>query len=366
MKKVIIIGAGLTGCTLAHLLGSSLDITIIEKNKRLGGHCHDFKNDDGVIIQEFGPHIFHTNHQEAIDLLNKFTTLNDYIHKVKVVIGNEEYDWPINLNTINKVFNKNMSSEEAKLFIDKQINEVKDVFDDSNFKNVMIKKIGKTLYDKFINGYTKKQWGKDPSKLTPSFAGRIPIKYNYDDRFFVDKYQGIPVSGYYDMMKNMIDNKNIELILRQEYKTFDDIYKKRDLLIVTSPIDEFFNYQLGRLEYRGQNIVFESSALINQKCAVYNYPNENIDYVRITEMNQFYNNIGSPVVKAIEYPGIASGYNKSYPMQDESNKMLYNKYVKLIPPNVIFAGRLGRFQYINMDVAIKQAIDLSKEILKSI
>jgi len=361
MKKIVIVGAGITGCTLANLLSDNNEVILIEKNNHIGGNCYDYTGDAGIVIHKYGPHIFHTNYDDVWRYLNKFTKFNGYVHKVKAVYNGELFDWPITLDTINKFYGQNLDEGQAKLLINL---DLANRSDEDNFENIVISRVGNQLYEAFIKSYTTKQWGRDPKILSSNFAPRIEIRYDNDKRFFKDKHQGIPITGYTQMMQNMIDKENIKIVLGVTLE--DDIDNDcADLTIITSPIDEFYNYSLGNLEYLSQDFYLQNKFEddFEENIGAYNYAESKFDFIRITCMNRFGDYAkNKPYVYLKEHPLSKTPLIVSYPVQDKKNIELYNRYKELKTKDHLFAGRLATFQYINMDAAVKRAMDMAKEI----
>jgi len=319
-------------------------------------------------VHKYGPHIFHTNHEDVWQYVNQFTKFNDFKHRVKINYDESLYDWPITLDTINQFYNTSMEEKEAKEFIAKKCITLNDI---DNFENAIIKKIGIDLYEALVKNYTAKQWGRDPRTLSSNFAPRVEIRYDNDKRFFKDKYQGMPNSGYTQMIQNMLDNKNISVILNSSIEDVDFEKNGIDLTIITSRIDEFYAYSLGELEYLTQDFDIKQSNNYKEfedDITVKNYPELKHKFIRMTHLNKFYNYTSEkPNTYIIETPLSKNKEIVSYPVQDKVNLDLYKEYSELlIYQKCLFAGRLGTFKYMNMDVAIKQALDMSKEILKEI
>lgn len=350
----LIIGAGFTGSVLAERLAKlNKKILIIDKRNHIGGNCYDYKK-DGILIQKYGPHIFHTKDKKIFDYLSQFTNLNNYKHKVVSFYNGKYYPIPINLDTLNKFFNLNLNNEkQARDFLEKKkiiLNEIK------NSRDVIVSKVGKEIYEAFIRDYTKKQWDKFPEELDRLVLERLPIRYNKNPYYFDDEFQGMPVNGFTKIFEKMLNDKNIKMVLNTDFfKIKNKInYKK---LIYTGPIDGFFNYKFGKLEYRCINFILET---LNQESfqpnSVVNYPDKDTEFVRVTEFKKFYNinsNKTTICKEIFSWKG-----EPSYPVMNEENERLYEKYEKQTEKlkNVIFAGRLAHYKYFNMDQAIGEAL----------
>jgi len=244
----LIVGAGLAGCTLAERLAntSNRKVLLIEKRNHIGGNCYDKFNDDGILIQVYGPHIFHTKIQRVWEYLNRFTTFNSYIHRViSHVRENLDVYFPINLDTMEKVTGKSFTPESLKVYFEDKRLKL-DENDIKNSRDVVLSQVGEEIYELFVRNYTKKQWGMYPEELDPQVLRRIPVRYTRDTRYFDDPWQGIPTNGFSRIFENMLNHKNIHVLLQSDYK---DVIKdiSYDKLIYTGPIDYFFEYKFGKL-----------------------------------------------------------------------------------------------------------------------
>lgn len=356
--KNVIVGAGLSGIVLAERITNELneEVLIIEKRNHIGGNCYDYYNEDGILIHKYGPHIFHTNIKRVWDYLSQFTDWRLYQHRVLAYVDGQYVPLPINLDTIKKLYNLNLSPEEVKNFYER-VKEPLTADKIKNSEDMVISKVGKELYEKFFKGYTKKQWDMYPVELAPEVTARIPTRTNRDDRYFTDKYQGLPEYGYTKMFEKMLDNKNIKIMLNTDYKDIiDDI--EYDRLFYSGPIDYFFDYKYGKLPYRSLDIVFETyDQEYYQEVGTVNYPND-YDFTRITEYKHL-------TGQKHEKTTISKEYSKAdgepyYPIPKKENIELYKKYKNEADKldNVIFVGRLGTYSYLNMDVVVDQALSV--------
>lgn len=359
---VLIVGAGITGITAASILAREKNKTVmvIEKRDHIGGNCYDCYNEDGILIHLYGPHIFHTQHKEAWDYLSRFTNWLDYVHHVKAFVDGKYISFPININTFEQLFEKPFTKNEVLAFLEKEKVDLSEI---KNAEEMVISRMGKTIYEKFFKNYTKKQWGMDAKDLAPEVTARIPIRLDRDDRFFTDPYQGIPDKGYTAMFKTMLDHKNIQVIMGKEYT---EIKKKIQFkkMVYTGPIDEFFDYKYGCLPYRGINFSFKT--LDKEKSlpvAVVNYPNDHA-YTRITDFKQMTFQQHKKTTHCHEFPIDAAKNNNNaipaYPVINHNSLKMHASYQqeKLRHDNIIFLGRLGKFEYLNMDICIKDALDI--------
>jgi len=355
---VVIVGAGITGITLANLFAERLKkkVLIIEKRDHIGGLCYDYPNEHGLLVNRYGAHIFHTKNEEVWHFLNRYTEFNDYVHFVKIFYDGEYYDWPITLDTINKVYGTSLDAEGAKLLLER---EAYDNGED-NFENAITRQIGVLLYEMFIKNYSEKMWGRPARELSSQLAFRVPIRLDNDKRLFTDPFQGVPKHGYTHMFQNMLANRLIEVMLDTDYREI--ISKIRyTLLFVTSPIDEYYNYCYGKLEYRGMRFewqTFEQESYL--PAGTVNTP-DHPTLLRLEEPKKYYQQDGPTTSICLNYP---SGEGQYYPMMTGRNLEVAERYRALADKerNVHCLGRLGCYMYINMDQAVAMAINKFREL----
>lgn len=354
--KYVVVGAGLAGLTVAERIANVLDeeVLVIEKRSHIGGNVYDSYNEDGILIHNYGPHIFHTNEKKVYDYMSNFTKWNDLWHRVLSYVDGKLIPMPINVETINQLYNLNLSCNEVKEFIESKAVSFSEI---RTSKDVALSKVGPEIYEKFFENYTKKQWGIDPGEIDTSVISRIPIRYNRDTRYFSDKYQGIPKYGYTKMCQQMIQNKNVKVMLNTDYKevlpriTFDK-------LVYTGPIDDFYGYKYGKLAYRSINFVFETLDQNSyQEAPVVNYPND-YDFTRITEFKKLTWQEHKKTTILKEYP-CAEG-EPYYPFPTKEYQEQYAIYKKEMDKetNVFFVGRLAEYHYYNMDAVVNGALQL--------
>ena len=360
MYDFLIVGAGLSGAVLAERLAKKENkrVLIIEKRNHIGGNTFDYFNSDGVLVHKYGPHIFHTNSPDVFNYLGKFTEWRPYEHRVLASVDGMMVPIPINMNTINSLYGLNLSSDEVVSFL-KSKAEKKDRVITS--EDVVLSHVGRDLYEKFFKGYTRKQWGMDPSELDASVAARIPTRSNKDNRYFTDTYQAMPLHGYTKMFETMLDHPNISVMLNTDYKKVEKWipYHK---MIYTGPIDYFFNHCYGPLPYRSIEFKFKTFDQENyQPTGTVNYPNDQA-YTRITEFKFLTGQKHGKTTVVFEYPK-ADG-DPYYPVPKPENAELYKKYQLLAQttPNVYFSGRLATYKYYNMDQVVAQSLTLFKKI----
>jgi len=357
----LIVGAGFAGSVLAERLahGSNKKVLICDKRPHIGGNAYDCYNDDGILIHKYGPHIFHTNSKDVFEYLSRFTKWREYQHRVLACVDGMLVPIPINLDTVNKLYGMNLNSLEVADFFEK-IREKRDTIKTS--EDVVINAVGKELYEKFFRGYTRKQWGLDPSELDASVTSRVPTRTNRDDRYFTDMYQAMPLHGYTRMFENMLDSPNIKVLLNCDYREIlRDVRFKE--MVYTGPVDAYFDYRYGQLPYRSLEFRHEThDADVHQAAPVINYPNEQ-PYTRVTEFKYLTGQVHKKTGIVYEYPR-AEG-DPYYPIPRKENAELYAKYKALsdLLPDVHFVGRLATYKYYNMDQIVAQALTVYGKIV---
>lgn len=357
----LIVGCGLFGATFARqVTDRGKKCLVIDKRDHIGGNCFTKKN-LGIDVHVYGPHIFHTNSQLIWDYINQFTSFNNFTYRPRVNYKNQIYSFPINLMTLYQICGVSTPSE-AKAYLDsvKIHNE-----SPNNLEEWILSQVGKELYEKFVYGYTYKQWNTNPKNLPASIIKRLPIRLTYDDNYFNDKYQGIPTDGYTQIFKNMLEGIPVEL--GKNYLTNRDSYDKMAKRVVyTGAIDEFFEYEYGELEWR--SLRFEHNERKNldfQGVAAVNYTDIEVPYTRIIEHKHF-NNMGQKdTVVTKEYPQTwTRGKEKFYPINDKKNQDKFYRYKSLIKDKYIFGGRLSEYKYYDMHQVIASSMSVAKKELK--
>ena len=365
MYDYLIVGAGLFGSVFAQQMSEKgYKCLVIDKKTHIGGHIYT-KKIEGIDVHIYGAHIFHTSNEKVWQYVNRFVKFNNFVNSPMAIYKNEIYNLPFNMNTFSKMWGIK-TPDEAKKIISDQI--IKSCIDEpSNLEEQAIKLVGYDIYEKLIRGYTKKQWGIDPRNLPSFIIKRLPVRFTYDNNYFKDIYQGIPTNGYTEMIELMLNNVEVRLNTdffdNRDY--FMSIAKK---VIYTGPIDRFFNYSLGTLEYR--SLRFETDVLNTdnfQGNAVINYTEEEVPFTRIIEHKHFNFGNQSKTVVTKEY---SQKWEKDldpyYPINDQKNNDLYLAYnrIKCSEENVIFGGRLGEYKYYDMHQVIEKALQLSESELK--
>lgn len=361
----VIVGAGFTGSVLAERIASEMDknVLIIEKRDHIGGNAFDFVNESGLLIHKYGPHIFHTNSQKVWQYLSRFTEWRPYFHKALATIEGIQAPIPFNLNSLYKCFPPMYAKKLERLLINhygygKKIPILK-MRESSNGELTFL---AEYIYKHVFLGYTTKQWGLTPEEIDASVTARVPVHISRDDRYFQDKYQAIPLNGYTELFKKMLNHKKIRVALNTDYQDIEpDITFER--LIYTGPVDAYFNYLHGELPYRSLRFEYRDFKQTNyQSAAIVTYPNE-YDYTRITEFKYLTGQQHPKTTIGFEYP-MAHVPGKSepyYPIPHPENREILGKYKaesNKIGGSVLFAGRLGDYQYYNMDQAVARALNL--------
>jgi UDP-galactopyranose mutase len=362
----LIVGAGLSGCVLAERIATQLNKTVllIDKRDHIGGNCYDKPDAAGILVHQYGPHWFHTNDKDIFSYLSAFTDWHLHEHKVKTSVENMLLPIPINMDTINQLYNMQLRHpEEVQQFYDSV--RVKGIVHPQNAEEMIISQVGYDLYNKFYKNYTIKQWDVHPKRLNASITARIPIRTNQDDRYFTDTYQGVPKNGYTEMFRKMINHKNITLALQTDFNTLSANFNQ---MIYTGPIDTFFQHQFGALPYR--SLRFEHKTInqeFYQECQQVNYPND-FAYTRIVEWKHATGQQHPQTSITMEYPcKWEQGKEPFYAVQTKESGLLYNKYRKEADKlrSVKFCGRLADFKYYNMDQVIARAFTFFKKELCS-
>ncbi|MBU2493705.1 MAG: UDP-galactopyranose mutase [Bacteroidetes bacterium] len=359
----LIVGAGFAGSVMAERIAGMLNkkVLLVDKRNHIGGNAYDEFDEHGILIHKYGPHIFHTNSKKVFEYLSRFTEWRFYEHKVSAKINDKLYPIPINRITINKLYNKNFSTEKETEEFYNSVKEKRHPI--SNSEDIIVNKIGHDLYEKFFKHYTKKQWNLYPDELSPAVCGRIPIRTNDDSRYFTDKYQFMPKEGYTKMFEKILAHKNIYIQLNTDYKTMLDKIKF-DKMIFTGPIDYYFDYKFGKLPYRSIRFEFEKHDMESyQETAVVNYVEKNIPFTRLTEYKKLTaQSFGGKTVISKEFAQLNG--EPYYPVPNSKNKLLYGKYFREAEKtkNVYFVGRLAEYQYYNMDQVVAKCLLFFEEL----
>ena len=367
MKKkydYLVVGSGLFGSTFANLAKKKgKKVLVIERRGNVGGNIYT-EEVEGIHVHRYGAHIFHTDYKDVWDYVNSFVEFNRYTNSPIARIGNEVYNLPFNMNTFSKIWPDVFTPEDALKHINEEKKEIKG--EPKNLEEQAISLVGRTIYEKLIKGYTEKQWNRDCKDLPAFIIKRLPVRLIYDNNYFNDRYQGIPIGGYTKLIESML--KGIEVKLNTNY--FDDVdyYKSiAEKIVYTGAIDEYFDYKLGKLEWR--SLKFETK-IINkenyQGNAVVNYTGHEVEYTRVIEHKHFDNTcVSDKTIITFEYPkDYKEGMEKYYTVNDDKNNKLAEEYRALAKKekNVIFGGRLAEYKYYDMDDVIKSAFDVFKKV----
>ncbi len=361
---IIIVGAGISGSVLAERYANKLNkkVLVIEKRNHIGGNCYDYFNQNEILTHKYGPHFFHTNNKVVWNYVSLFTKWHQYEHRVLSYVDHSLVSIPVNINSINTLLKTNITNSNQMIaWLKKEITH----FDNpQNSEEAALTRVGKRLYEKLFKNYTIKQWGMNPKEIHPSVINRIPIHYNFDDRYFTDKYQAMPKNGYTRIFNSMLKNKNIKLLLNTDFDRYKNKLKKFKKLFYTGPIDRFFKYKYGKLQYR--SLLFKSKNIKKeffQSCAQINYPND-YKFTRITEIKHATGQKINSTSIVYEYPRWSG--EPFYPVLNKINQKkmdLYSREVeKLKKKNIFFIGRLANYIYINMDKAFENSLNLFESL----
>ena len=360
----LVVGAGLFGAVFAREAANrGFKVKVIEKRSHIAGNIYT-KEVEGIQVHEYGAHIFHTSDKRIWDYVHQFATFNRYTNTPVANFNDEIYNLPFNMNTFNKLWGV-VTPQEAAAKIEEQRAVLKGKTPE-NLEEQAISLVGEDVYYKLIKGYTEKIWGRSATELPAFIIRRLPVRYTYDNNYFNDTYQGIPIGGYTQMVKNMFNHENIEVELNVDFFEKKEEYLQSGVKIIfTGMIDEFFNYELGTLEYR--SLRFETEVLDSENFqgnAVVNYTDRETPYTRIIEHKHFEFGTQEKTVITKEYPSDwEKGQEPYYPVNNQQNNDLYSKYKKLAKtvPQVIFGGRLGQYRYYDMHQVIAAALEVVKQ-----
>jgi UDP-galactopyranose mutase len=363
---ILVVGAGYAGSIMAERLASQQGrrVLVIDRRDHIAGNAFDYYDEHGVLVHRYGPHIFHTKSQKAVDYLSRFTEWRPYEHRVLARVDGKFVPMPINRTTINDLYGLSLATDEdVESFLEERAEPVDHI---RTSEDVVVAKVGRELYEKFFRGYTRKQWQRDPSELHSSVCARIPIRTNTDDRYFTDPFQSMPVDGYTAMFRRILDHPLIDVRVGTEYDEVKDEVEY-DHLVYTGPIDKFFGYRFGALPYRSLEFELRNEPTPDggylQPATSLNEPSEDVPYTRTTEFRWMTGQArhDSSTV-AVEYP--RSEGDPYYPIPRDDTRALYRQYEALGDelPDVTFVGRLARYQYLNMDQVVGQALSAASKL----
>jgi UDP-galactopyranose mutase len=352
----LIVGAGFAGSILAERLASQTQarVLLIDRRPHIGGNAYDELNADGILYHKYGPHIFHTNSDQVVEYLSQFTEWRPYEHRVLAVVRDKTVPIPINRTTLNALFGLDLKTDQDAA--DYLASRAEPVADIQTSEDVVVNAVGRELYELFFQGYTRKQWGLDPSQLDKSVTARIPTRTNTDDRYFTDSFQAMPKDGYTAMFKRMLDHPLIEVRTGVDFREIRDEVEA-DHIIYSGPIDEYFDFRFGKLPYR--SLKFDHRTLNeerHQPVGTVNYPSPDVPYTRISEYKHLTGQQAPVTTITYEYPS-AEG-DPYYPIPRPENQALFKRYEALADETegVTFVGRLATYRYYNMDQIVGQAL----------
>jgi UDP-galactopyranose mutase len=356
---VLVVGAGFAGSVCARRIAEEHDlrVLVIDRRPHIAGNAHDRLDEHGVLCHQYGPHIFHTNAGRVVDFLSRFTEWRPYEHRVVAEVDGRFVPIPINRTTVQTLHDVVLPDEAAVAGHLEALAEPREQL--RNSEDAVVAKVGRDLYERLFRGYTRKQWALDPTDLHASVCARIPVRTNDDDRYFTDSFQQMPADGYTAMFQRMLDHPNIEVRTGVGYEEVRDRVSAPQL-VWTGPIDAFFDHRFGELPYRSLRFELETRATpggrLAQPVAQVNYPNERIGYTRVTEFRHLTGQSADMSTLAYEFP-VAEG-DPYYPIPRAANRELYHRYEQLAKtrPDVLFAGRLARYQYLNMDQVVASTL----------
>ena len=363
MYDYLIVGSGLYGATLAYLLiNKGFKVLVIEKRDHIAGNIYT-KNINGINVHVYGAHIFHTSYEDVWNFVNQFSKFNNFINSPLAYYKGKYFNMPFNMNTFHQMWGVK-TPQEAKEKIEEQVKK-ENIKEIKNLEDQALSLVGRDIYETLIKGYTEKQWGKSAKDLPSFIIKRIPLRFEYDNNYFNDKYQGIPIDGYTKIIERMLEG--IEVVLNEDFLKNKEKYSRiAKFIIYSGPIDEYYNYCFGELEYRSLKFEIEKiNKQSYQNNAVVNYTEFDIPYTRIIE-HKFFQIENKDVLNlpftiiSKEYPNSYKiGEERYYAVNDEKNNNLYNRYKEKAETekNILFGGRLGNYKYFDMDDTIKQAFD---------
>ena len=362
MYDYLIVGSGLFGAVFAHeAKKKGYKCLVVEKRNHIGGNIYTYEL-EGINIHRYGAHIFHTSNKEAWDYINQFASFNNFVNSPIAFYKDELYNLPFNMNTFSKMWGIR-TPQEAERIISDQRKEVKKI---ENLEDQAISLVGRDIYEKLIKGYTEKQWGRSCTELPPEIIKRLPVRYTYNNNYFNDIYQGIPIGGYTQIIEKLLEG--IEVRLNTDFcKKKEELSKLANKILYTGALDAYFDYSLGHLQYRSEKFELERLEEENhQGVAVVNYTEREVPYTRIIEHKHFENSSSPVTYISKEYPvDYAETGEPYYPINDKVNTQLYNKYRELAKQDdkLLLGGRLALYSYFDMDKTIIAALELVKNSL---
>ncbi len=375
-NEYLIVGAGIFGATIAERLASAgKKVLVIDRRNHVAGNIYSYTDEEtGIEVHKYGSHIFHTELEEVWDYITKFGEFNSYVHTVDTRHDGKLFPMPINLDTVNLLYDRNMTAEEAEAFVKAEAerdSKELGITEPKNFEEKGISLVGKKLYEAFLKHYTEKQWNTSATNISADILKRIPVRFSHDNRYFMTaKHQGIPVDGYTELVEKMLDSENIEVRLNTSFKDIENDIPADAKIIYCGQVDELFDYRLGVLPYR--SLRFEDERTEHGLGeAVINEADPDVPYTRTHDYKYYQIHDKSIIEQPIsilsrEYPAnFEKGGEAYYPVNNDESEKLYEDYKKLVKekyPNMILGGRLGAYRYWDMDLAIKNALELADKL----
>jgi UDP-galactopyranose mutase len=369
---LVVVGSGFFGLTVAERIAEQHGrrVLVLERRDHLGGNAYSEPDPDtGIEVHRYGAHLFHTSNQRVWEYVNRFSTFTDYVHHVYTVHEGVVYPMPINLGTINQFFASALSPGEARALVAEQAGEV-DSREARNLEEKAVSLIGRPLYEAFIRGYTAKQWQTDPTELPPGIISRLPVRYTYDNRYFSDTYEGLPTDGYTALLERMADHPRIDVQLKTDFFDVRDEVVGDAPVVYTGPLDRYFGYREGRLGWRTLDFEREVVEVGDfQGTPVMNYADETVPYTRIHEFRHFHPDRDYPQDRTVimrEFSRAAQDDDEPYyPVNTAADREMLLRYRELAAKEagVVFGGRLGTYQYLDMHMAIASALHVVDDVL---
>ncbi|WP_203230976.1 UDP-galactopyranose mutase [Nocardioides caldifontis] len=370
---LVVVGSGFFGLTIAERCAEELGlrVLVLERRHHLGGNAYsEAEPETGIEVHVYGAHLFHTSNEKVWEYVNRFTSFTSYQHRVFARVKDQVYSFPMNLGLISQFFGRYFTPDEARALIAEQASEF-ETSEATNLEEKAISLIGRPLYEAFVKGYTAKQWQTDPRELSPDIITRLPVRYNFDNRYFNDKYEGLPVDGYTAWLTRMADHPNIEVRLETDFLKVRDEYLGKVPVVYTGPVDEYFGHSEGRLSWRTVDLEAEVVDVDDfQGTSVMNYNDEDVPFTRIHEFKHFHperTHLPGKTVIVHEYSRFAEeGDEPYYPINTPADREKLLRYRELAKkePMVLFGGRLGTYKYLDMHMAIGSALSMYENRLK--
>ncbi len=369
MERPIIVGAGLSGAVVARVLAEGgIPSIVLDERDHVAGNCHTALDaETGIMVHRYGPHIFHTDNEDVWAFVNQYARFEPYTNRVKANVAGNVYSMPINLHTINQFFGTSLDPKQAEEFIKLKSEDIRQP---SNFEEQAISMVGRELYEGFFAGYTRKQWGVEPSSLPASILKRLPLRFTYDDNYFNHRFQGMPAEGYTAMVAGILNHKLIEVRLGEKFKAQEQPVKSH--VFFTGPLDQYFGYRAGHLGYRTLDFEEVRTEDDFQGLAVMNYCDEEVPWTRITDHKYFSPWRLEQTQGSVAYREYSRSWTKGdvrfYPLRLVHDKQILAAYFDLIRASVgvTFLGRLGTYRYLDMDQTIAEALEVGQDALTAL